>query len=99
MSAPAENAFSPAPVRMTALIASSSSRRVSVQAALRGINAAVVGLLLAALYDPVWKSAIKGPADFGLALVAFGLLMFWRLPPWLVVVLTATGGAIIAAFA
>ncbi|HZS34843.1 MAG TPA: chromate efflux transporter, partial [Methylomirabilota bacterium] len=71
--------------------------RTSFQAALRGINAAVVGLLLAALYDPVWNSAIKGRADFGLALVAFGLLMFWKLPPWLVVVLTAAGGAALAA--
>lgn len=72
-------------------------RHQSVQAALRGINAAVVGLLLAALYDPVWTSAIKGHADFGLALVAFGLLMFWRLPPWLVVLLAALGGAGLAA--
>ena len=70
--------------------------RASFQAALRGINAAVVGLLLAALYDPVWTSAVKSRADFGLALVAFGLLMFWRLPPWLVVALTAAGGALIA---
>ncbi len=74
-------------------------RRAGFQAAIRGINAAVVGLLLAALYDPVWSSAIRGRADFGLALVAFGLLMFWRLPPWLVVVITALGGAAIAAFA
>lgn len=73
--------------------------RASFQAALRGINAAVVGLLLAALYDQVWTSAIKGRADFVLALAAFGLLMFWRLPPWLVVVLTAAGGAAIAAWA
>jgi chromate transporter len=70
--------------------------RAGFQAALRGINAAVVGLLLAALYDPVWSSAIKGPADFGLALVAFGLLMFWRLAPWLVVLIAAVGGAVIA---
>lgn len=73
--------------------------RGGFQAALRGINAAVVGLLLAALYDPVWNSAIKGPADFGLALVAFGLLVLWRLPPWLVVVISALGGAATAAFA
>lgn len=71
--------------------------RQGFQAALRGINAAVVGLLLAALYDPVWTSAVTSHADFGLALVAFGLLMFWRLPPWLVVLLTALGGAGIAA--
>jgi len=71
--------------------------RAGFQSALRGINAAVVGLLLAALYDPVWTSAIKGHADFGLALIAFGLLMFWRLAPWLVVLVTALGGAVIAA--
>jgi chromate transporter len=71
--------------------------RESFQAALRGINAAVVGLLLAALYDPVWTSAITGPADLSLALVAFGLLAFWRLQPWLVVLITALGGAGLAA--
>lgn len=73
-------------------------RRFKVmQNALMGINAAVVGLLLAALYNPVWTSGILSPADFGLAMVAFTLLVFWRVPPWLVVVLTATGGWIIAA--
>jgi len=66
------------------------------QSALKGINAAVVGLLLAALYNPVWTSAIYSPADFALGLVAFGLLMFWKFPPWLVVVLTAVGGELIA---
>ena len=66
------------------------------QSALKGINAAVVGLLLTALYKPVWTSAIYSPADFGLGLVAFGLLMFWKCPPWLVVVLTALGGEVIA---
>lgn len=70
--------------------------RVGFQAALRGINAGVVGLLLAALYDPVFTSAIEQPLDFALALVAFALLAFWKLPPWLVVVLTAAGGAAIA---
>ena len=64
----------------------------SFGAALRGINAAVVGLLLAALYDPVWTSAIHGPYDFGLALVALGLLAIWKWPPWLVVVLSALAG-------
>ncbi len=68
----------------------------SFQAALRGINAAVVGLLAAALYNPVWTSAIMGTADFALGIAAFGLLMFWKLPPWLVVILTALGGAAIA---
>ncbi len=66
------------------------------QSALKGINAAVVGLLLTALYKPVWTSAIFSPADFGLGLIAFSLLMFWKCPPWLVVVLTALGGEAIA---
>jgi chromate transporter len=66
------------------------------QSALKGINAAVVGLLLTALYTPVWTSAIHAPADFGLGTVAFGLLMFWKCPPWLVVVSTAFGGELIA---
>ena len=66
------------------------------QSALKGVNAAVVGLLLTALYTPVWTSAVHSPADFGLGLVAFGLLMFWKCPPWLVVALTAAGGELIA---
>jgi chromate transporter len=66
------------------------------QSALKGINAAVVGLLLAALYNPVWTSAIYSPADFALGLIAFALLMFWKFPPWLVVVLTAIGAEALA---
>jgi chromate transporter len=67
-------------------------RNVRTQAALAGVNAAVVGLLLAALYNPVWTSAVHEPRDFGLALVAFVALMFWKLPPWLVVVASGTLG-------
>ena len=66
------------------------------QSALKGINAAVVGLLLTALYNPVWTSAIHSPADFGLGLISFGLLMFWKCPPWLIVMLTAVGGEALA---
>jgi chromate transporter len=69
--------------------------RADFQGALRGVNAAVVGLLLAALYQPVWTSAIRGPRDLALAMVAFGLLAFWRAPAWLVVVLSAAGGALL----
>jgi chromate transporter len=68
----------------------------SFQAALSGINAAVVGLLLAALYNPVWTSAIDTSSDFALGLVAFALLTFWQWPPWLVVLLTAAGGELLA---
>jgi chromate transporter len=69
--------------------------QASFQAVLCGINAAVVGLLLAALYHPVWTSAIHAPADFALGLVDFLLLTFWKWPPWLVVVLSALGGAVL----
>jgi len=69
-------------------------RNVRTQAALSGINAAVVGLLLAALYQPVWTSAVHGPKDFGLALIALVALMFWKLPPWLVVIGCALAGGV-----
>ncbi len=63
---------------------------------LRGINAAVVGVLLAALYDPVWTAAIFSRADFSLAALAFLMLQFWRVPPWIVVVLGAFAASGIA---
>lgn len=69
-----------------------------VQAVLRGVNAAVIGILVVALYDPLWISAIGAPPDLALALVAFGLLAFWKLPPWSVVLITAAGGGVLAAF-
>lgn len=60
-------------------------RRPSAQAAMRGTNAAVVGILAAALYNPVWTSAITGPRDFAIAAVGFVLLVVWKLPPLAVV--------------
>lgn len=69
--------------------------RAAAQSALRGINAAVVGLLLAALYTPVWTSAILSPIDFGLGLAAFAALTFWACPPWLVVGAGALAGALL----
>lgn len=65
----------------------------AAQAAMRGANAAVVGILGAALYNPVWTSAILGPADFALALTGFVLLTVWKAPPWMVVVLLAGSSA------
>ena len=62
------------------------------RAALAGVNAAVVGLLLAALYDPVWTAAIHTPKDFALALTALVALMAWKLPPWGVVLATGVAG-------
>ncbi|MBH1965802.1 MAG: chromate efflux transporter [Comamonadaceae bacterium] len=67
-------------------------QRDGVQRAMAGINAAVVGVLAAALYDPVWTSAIHSRADFGLALAAFGLLVYGRVSPALVVALAAGVG-------
>ncbi|MGZ8308811.1 MAG: chromate efflux transporter [Rhodoplanes sp.] len=71
-------------------------RRPAAQAALRGVNAAVVGLLLAALYNPVWTAGILNAGDFALATGAFLLLYIWGTPPWLVVLLCAAGGAVLA---
>ena len=83
-------------VGRAAFLGYSSFRAGHFNPHLKGINAAVVGLLLTALYKPVWTSAIFAPADFGLGLIAFGLLMFWKFPPWLVVILTAAGGEMMA---
>jgi len=71
-------------------------RYPSAQSALAGVNAAVVGLLLAALYDPVWTAGIRNGTDFAIAAIAFVLLMLWRVPPWLVVALCAVAGAFVA---
>ncbi|MDF2547452.1 MAG: ChrA protein [Anaerosolibacter sp.] len=64
----------------------------SFQAALTGINAAVVGILLAALYNPVWTNAIKTSYDFIIAIILFGLLEFWKVAPWKVVIIGAVLG-------
>lgn len=66
-----------------------------VQALMRGANAAVVGILGAALYQPVWTSAIAGPREFALALTGFVLLSAWKMPPWAVVAITGLGGLLI----
>jgi chromate transporter len=67
-------------------------KRAEAQAMMRGVNAAVVGLLGAALYNPVWTSSVRSPADFGIALVGFVLLTVWRAPPLVVVLVSALGG-------
>jgi chromate transporter len=66
--------------------------RTGAQAAMRGINAAVVGLLGAALYRPVWTSSIITTADLSVALIGFVLLTAWRVPPLWVVILAALAG-------
>ena len=71
-------------------------RRAGTQAVMQGINAAVVGLLGAALYSPIWTSSVRGPEDFAVALVGFILLVGWKAPPVVVVAVSALGGVIFA---
>jgi chromate transporter len=70
--------------------------RPAAQAAMRGTNAAVVGIPGAALYNPVWTSAVLTPRDFALALGGFLLLTVWKMPPWVVVVLLAGAGLLLS---
>jgi chromate transporter len=69
--------------------------RSGAQAAMRGINAAVVGLLGAALYNPVWTTSINTPGDLSVALIGFVLLTVWRAPPLLVVIMGALAGIVL----
>ncbi|WP_409999319.1 chromate efflux transporter [Bradyrhizobium sp. SZCCHNR2028] len=71
-------------------------KRAGAQAMMRGVNAAVVGVLGAALYDPVWTTTIHNAADFGIALIGFVLLVAWRAPPLVVVAFSAAAGVTVA---
>lgn len=71
-------------------------KRAGAQAMMRGVNAAVVGVLGAALHDPVWTATVHSPRDFGIALVGFVLLVAWRAPPLIVVAFSAAAGAAMA---
>ncbi|WP_298112687.1 chromate efflux transporter [Bradyrhizobium sp.] len=71
-------------------------KRPNAQAIMRGVNAAVVGLLGAALYNPVWSTSVKTSGDFGIALLGFVLLIAWRAPPLIVVAISAAGGILLA---
>src|SRR6516225_10178441 len=73
-------------------------KKSGAQAMLRGVNAAVVGLLGAALYNPVWTSSVRAPGDFAVALTGFVLLTVWRAPPLAVVIVSAIGGVLLALF-
>jgi len=66
-----------------------------MQGALHGMNAAVVGILLAALYDPIWTTTITAPADFVVAALLFVLLVFWKLPPWVIVIASMLAGTVL----
>ncbi len=102
---PAPNGFAGAAIALVAVLApgmllvygtlpfwDALRLRTTAQAAMRGANAAVVGILGAALYNPVWTSAVLTPRDFALALAGFLLLTVWKTPPWIVVVFLAAAG-------
>ena len=67
-------------------------RNPKMKGALMGVNAAVVGILLASLYNPIWVSSIVKTSDFTLAAILFYMLAIWKLPPWMIVIAGAFGG-------
>jgi chromate transporter len=70
----------------------------NVQGILAGINSAVIGILLAALYNPIWTSTILSAGDFALAAVLFSMLIFWNFQSWSIVIIGAACGIIIRVF-
>lgn len=68
------------------------SKNPAMKGALMGVNAAVVGILIAAFYHPIWTSSILDPIDFAFAAILFSMLVFWKLPPWIIVASGAVGG-------
>ncbi|WLD94247.1 chromate transporter [Alkalihalobacillus sp. AL-G] len=73
-------------------------RNPKVKGALIGVNAAVVGILIAAFYRPIWTSSILAPIDFAFAAVLFSMLVYWKLPPWIIVIVGALGGTILSIY-
>ncbi|MCQ6274828.1 chromate transporter [Bacillus sp. V3B] len=65
-----------------------------IKGALMGVNAAVVGILISAFYHPIWTSSILAPMDFAFTAILFSMLVFWKLPPWIIVVTGAIGGSL-----
>jgi chromate transporter len=70
-------------------------REPTSRALLKGANASVVGLLLAALYQPLWTTTVHHPIDFCIAMAAYLLIEIWKIPPWIVVGLSALAGALL----
>ncbi|RXI96523.1 chromate transporter [Anaerobacillus alkaliphilus] len=73
-------------------------RNTKVKGALMGVNAAVVGILIAALYYPIWTSSILTTTDFAFGAILFSMLVFWKLPPWVIVLTGAIGGFVLSLF-
>jgi chromate transporter len=66
-----------------------------IKGAIMGVNAAVIGILISALYHPIWTSSILAPMDFALAALLFSMLSYWKLPPWMIVITGAFGGTLL----
>ncbi|MFG6496574.1 chromate transporter [Fictibacillus sp. UD] len=73
-------------------------RNPKIKGALMGVNAAVVGILISAFYKPIWTSTILKPIDFAFAAILFSMLVYWKLPPWVIVVTGAVGGLLMSLF-
>lgn len=73
-------------------------KKPSIKNALMGVNASVVGILISAFYTPIWTSSILKPIDFALAALLFSMLVFWKLPPWMIVLSGLIGGCLISYF-
>ncbi|MBH0162667.1 MULTISPECIES: chromate transporter [Fictibacillus] len=71
-------------------------QNAKIKGALMGVNAAVVGILISAFYQPIWTTTILKPIDFAFAAVLFSMLVYWKLPPWVVVVTGAIGGLLMS---
>lgn len=71
-------------------------RKPKIKGALMGMNAAVVGILISAFYQPIWTSSILAPIDFAFAAILFSMLVYWKLPPWIIVVTGAIGGSLMS---
>lgn len=67
-----------------------------IKGAIMGVNAAVIGILISALYHPIWTTSILSPLDFALAALLFSMLSYWKLPPWMIVISGALGGTLLA---
>ncbi|MEK5231742.1 chromate efflux transporter [Lysinibacillus sp. FSL K6-0232] len=70
----------------------------SIHGAVMGVNAAVVGILISVFYHPIWTSSIAAPLDFALAVILFSMLVYWKLPPWVIVLTGAIGGSLLSLF-
>lgn len=71
-------------------------RNPKIQGALMGVNAAVIGILISAFYHPIWTSSILAPIDFAFAAILFSMLVYWKLPPWIIVLVGAIGGSLLS---